>query len=61
MPITKSNAADALAAVRRLSENAVNNPSRAIRTVPVVAFTAPPAPKEEIVVFRYANFKKEVV
>lgn len=59
MPITTSNAEAALAAVRKLSEQAVTRPSRTLRTVPLATFVTPPAPNPEVTVFSYANLKKE--
>lgn len=55
MKLVSPNPKASLAAVRRLSENAINKPSRALVTVKLMPFTAPEAPDEDVEVFRYAT------
>lgn len=57
MKLVSPNPEASLAAVRRLSENAINQPSRGLVTAKLTPFVAADAPDEDVEVFRYATLK----
>jgi hypothetical protein len=58
MKLVSLNPEACLAAVRRLSENAINKHSRGLVTVKLTPLVAADAPDEDVEVFRFATFIK---